>query len=81
MFERGNRTRGFPAGVDHVLGQCADDAVTPGIDFADPVTVLAGRLNYAAGAGINYRGDAARLRIKSIFLSGHSVFLSVSQWC
>ena len=63
--------RRFPAGVDQVFGQRADDAVPAGVDVADPALVLARGLNDAAGGGIDDGGDAAGLGVKGIHLLGH----------
>jgi hypothetical protein len=56
----------FLAGVDHILGQGADDAVSTGIHLAYLAAVPARRLNQAAGRGIDDGGDAARLCIERI---------------
>ena len=69
--------RALLAGVDQVLGQRADDAVAAGIDLADPVAVLAGRFDQAAGGGIDDGGYPAGLCIEGIF-RGRA--LHVSPW-
>jgi hypothetical protein len=70
MAQGGDVCGGLLAGVDQVLGQGADNAVAAGIDVGDLVRMLAGRLNDAAGGGIDYGGDATGLGIKGI-LRGH----------
>ena len=54
------------AGVDQVFGERAENAVAPGEDLADPARVLAGRLDDAAGGGIDNGGDTAGLSIEGI---------------
>src|SRR4030095_10246343 len=65
--------------VDEILGERADDAVTSGIELADPVLVLAGGLDDTARRSIDDGGDAAGLRVESIpwFRCGHTVRLNV----
>ena len=54
------------AGVDHVLGQCADDAVPPRVDLADPVAVLARGFDQTAGGGVDDGGYSAGLCIERV---------------
>src|SRR5690606_31857340 len=65
-----DRRRGLLAGVDQLFAQRTDDAVTTGVDLADPVLVLACRLDNATGTCIDDRGDATRLGVEKVCL-GH----------
>ncbi len=56
----------FLAGVDHVFGQCTDDAVASGVDVGDLLRMFARGLDDAAGGGIDDGGNTARLGIKSV---------------
>src|SRR5690606_7984230 len=66
VAQRRDRLRALGARVDQVLGQRADDAVSPGIDFADLVAVLARGLDHAARARVDHGRDAAGLRIERV---------------
>jgi hypothetical protein len=68
--QQGDRGLGFPAGVDQVLGQGADDAVAPGVDLADLVLVRVSGFDHAAGRRVDDSGDTARLCVESVF-RGH----------
>ena len=68
MFQRGDRGSRFPAGVDQVLGQRADDAVAACVHLADLVLVLARCLDHAGGRCVDHRGNAARLCVEGIHL-------------
>ena len=55
------------AGIDQILAQCADNAVAPGVDFADLRAVLSGSFDKAAGAGVNNGGHSAGLGVEGVF--------------
>ncbi len=71
ITQRGDRPLALPAGIDQVLGQRADDAVAAGVDIADPVPVLPGRLDQAAGRGVDDRRHPAGLCIERILTLCH----------
>ena len=54
------------AGVDHILGQGADDAVPAGVYLAYLVTVPARGFDQAAGRGIDDGGHSAGLCIERV---------------
>ncbi len=58
--------QGLLTGVDHILGQSADDAVPAGICLADLAAVPARRFDHATGRGIDDGGDSAGLGIERI---------------
>jgi hypothetical protein len=59
VTQGGDGAGGFLAGIDQVFRECPDDAVTPCIDLADPVPVLARRFDYTAGGCIDHGGHTA----------------------
>ena len=69
MAQRPDRRRTLLAGIDHVLGERADDAVPSRINLADPVAVLAGRFDQSAGGCVDDGGDPAGLGIKGVLWS------------
>ena len=72
LAQGGDAAGGFFAGVDQVFGQRTDDAVATGVDLADFVFVQPCGFNHAAGRGVDDRGDATGLGVKSVhFFSCH----------
>ncbi len=62
------RNRG---GIDQVFGQRPDNAVAPGVDGTDLVTIGPGGFDHARCGSIDDRGDAARLGVKSVLFFAH----------
>ena len=62
-----DRRGGLLAGVDHVLGERADDAVPSRIELADLAAVLAGGLDDPAGGCIDDGGNSAGLGVEGVF--------------
>ena len=48
----------FAVGINHVFGQCANDAVTAGIHIGDFVAIRARGFDNPACTRINYGGNA-----------------------
>ncbi len=71
VAQRGDRAGPLLAGIDHVLGERADDAVAAGIDVGDLRAMFARGLDDPAGRGVDHGGDAAGLGVKRVS-SGHS---------
>jgi hypothetical protein len=65
--EAANRSGGLFIGVNHVFGECTDDAVAAGIHIRDLVAMLACGFDDAAGAGVTNCGHTAGLGIKGVF--------------
>jgi hypothetical protein len=55
------------AGVDHVLGERAHDAVASRIELADLASMLAGGLDDPACGGVDDGGNPAGLGVKGVF--------------
>ena len=66
MPQRCNRARALLVGIDHVLGQRADDAVATGIDVGDLVPVFPRGFDHPAGGGVDDGGYASRLRVERV---------------
>src|SRR5215469_8171960 len=71
VLERGDCGLGFDACVDEIFGQGTDDAIAPGVNFADLLRITAGGLQDTAGRSVNHRGNTARLSVEGIS-AGHS---------
>jgi len=56
--------------VDQILGERADDAVAPGVHFADVPGSAQRGLDDAARRRIDHSRDAARLGVEGVSLSG-----------
>ena len=68
MLKGRNGLGGLFAGVDQFFTQRTNNAIVTGIDLTNVLFMLAGGLNDAAGGCIDNSGDAAGLRIESVFL-------------
>jgi len=69
MAQCPDRRRRFLRRVDEVFGKGAYDAIAARVDLAEPVAVLARRLDDGAGGGIDGGGDAAGLGVKAFLLA------------
>jgi hypothetical protein len=58
----------LPGRVDQLFPENTDDPVFSGVDFTDPVAVVTGGLNDAAGRGVDHWRYTAGLGIEYIFL-------------
>lgn len=67
MAQAGDVFCRFQAGIDQLFQQRTDDAIAASVDLADFIRMQAGGFDHAAGAGIDYGGDAAGLGVEGIF--------------
>src|SRR5699024_11811783 len=75
VAQRGDGGGRFGAGIDQVLGECADNAVAPGVDASDPVGEAAGGFDDAGSGRVDGSGDTATLGVKNIFC-GHGLVVT-----
>ncbi len=66
VSQRGDCRGGFGRRVQHVLVQCAENAIAPGVDLTDAFPGLAGRFDHPAGGGIDDSGHPTRLGVECI---------------
>src|SRR3954462_1955506 len=65
---------GFPARIDQIFRERADDSIAAGQAFADLVFMSARCFNDASGGSVDHRSDSAGLGIERIHL-GHFAVL------
>ena len=78
VLEPTDRRRALAADVDEILGEGADDAVTPGIDFGYVLRVLHRGLDDPARRSVDDGGDAAGLGVERVLPDG--LFHDVGGW-
>ena len=74
VAQRGDGRVRFSRCVDQVFGERADDAVAAGVYLADPVRMLARRLDHALRRDIDDGGDPARLGVERVTRHGMTQF-------